>query len=287
MSRSRAVVLLVLATTLWGASSAVVALLDSSASPTTVAAGAGSTLLLWACAQRQPMGALLAREWRLYLAIGGLEAINLVLYFAALSLGPAPVVVALHLSTPVLLIGYHVATRKRRLDLLSLVEIGLLVLAIVLVVRDPVKITGATEMLWACLLSLGSSVAVAILISVIASASSERPAVASAGIQLVMAAVLSAPLMFVGHWAGYRDPAILLLVGALLLGPGFVLYWNALRRLDATTAGIIGLNEALVASLLVGLLGAGDITPMTLIAGLLVLVSVGLESLSSRRRMSN
>lgn len=56
------------------------------------------------------------RRPSLYAKLGALEAINLALYVGALQLGPLPVMVALHLMSPVILIGatLHVAADRHR-----------------------------------------------------------------------------------------------------------------------------------------------------------------------------
>ncbi|WP_330249300.1 hypothetical protein OG874_23495 [Nocardia sp. NBC_00565] len=59
--------------------------------------------------------------------------------------------------------------------------------------------------------------------------------------------------------------------------PGFACYWWALRDLDAPTAGIVGLNEAVVASVVGVAVAGSDITVATLVAAALVLTAVGLE----------
>jgi drug/metabolite transporter (DMT)-like permease len=285
MRSAPSALLLFLATSLWGAASAVVAVVNSPLSPPLVAGGASVVLVLAAAAGRQRIIRTLRCEPRFYLLIGGLEAANLVLYFAALNIGPTPVVVALHLSTPVLLIGHRLATRQRKVDLLVCSEVALILIAIALVVADPVAYSNALTVSIACVLSLGSAVAVAVLISTIASESENHPAAASAAIQLALAALASLPLLVFAGSANPRDVVLLFGAGALFLGPGFLMYWVALKRLDATTAGVIGLNEAVVASILVGVVRAGDVTLTSITAGALILVSVGLELLGRRSRV--
>jgi drug/metabolite transporter (DMT)-like permease len=130
-------------------------------------------------------------------------------------------------------------------------------------------------------MALGSAAAVAVLITLISRSSVGRPAAASAGIQLGLAALFVSPMLAFG--VGSPEQVLsLMAVGGALLGPGFLLYWIGMRKSDATTAGIIGLNQVLVASLLVGLMGSGGITPATAIAGALIVIAVGLERFSLR-----
>jgi drug/metabolite transporter (DMT)-like permease len=130
-----------------------------------------------------------------------------------------------------------------------------------------------------CILALGSAICVAVLISVVARESSKHTTVTSAGLQLLIGALLSSPLL-VFELPSLKSCLWFAAIGALLLGPGFALYWRALKRLDAATASIIGLNEAVIASLVGTFLTDARITPATVVGGGLVLVAITLEAWS-------
>ena len=269
------------ATALWGAASAAVAVIDSPKSAPIVAAGASIALLSAACIGRQPIRGLFIGSPKLFLLLGLIEAANIALYFGALAIGPTPVVVALHLTAPMMLIALDALRGKRRVNLLLLAELAAIILAISLVVGDPQRGSGMGSTVLACVMALGSAAAVAVLITLISRSSGQRPAAASAGIQLGLAALFVSPMLAFG--VGSPEQVLsLMAVGGALLGPGFLLYWIGMRKSDATTAGIIGLNEVLVASLLVGLVGTGGITLATVIAGALIVIAVGLERFSLR-----
>ncbi len=278
----RSLALLFVATGLWGASSALIAHIGADGFPAApVAAGGGVALLGFALLTG-------GRPWRdfrtapgLFLRLGVLEVLNLALYVAALHIGPLPVVVALHLTAPVLLIVERIVRGRRRPTVTVGLELLLVALAIGLVAGHPPGGSALAPALAGCLLALASACCVAALITLVVRESAGRPAVTAAGLQLVTAAALGTPLLglaiTVGSAPAATDFAALTAIGALLLGPGFACYWPALRELNEVTAGLVGLNEAVVASVLGALLGGSDITAATLSAGVLVLIAVAME----------
>ncbi|MFI7669013.1 hypothetical protein [Nocardia sp. NPDC049526] len=279
----RSLALLVVATSLWGASSALIARTAATgfAAGAPVAAGGAVSLLLCAVAAGDnPVRAFRAGPG-LFLRLGALEVVNLAFYAAALRIGPLPVVVALHLTAPVLIIATHIVRGMRELNLVVIVELVLVGAAICLVAGRPPAGTPAWQVLLACALAVASAASVALLIGLVARESADRATLSAAGLQLLCAGVLGAPLLVL------RPPSVvaateLAVIGAALLGPGFACYWWALRRLDATTAGIVGLNEAVVASIIGTAVAGSHVTAATLLAGALVLMAVGLEVRTTR-----
>ncbi|WP_024803641.1 DMT family transporter [Nocardia sp. BMG51109] len=275
--------LMVAVTCLWGASSALLAVLAAPTTAGLVALGGAVTLLVLArlCGER-PWAALTARP-ALYARLGGLETANLALYVAALRIGPLPVVVALHLTAPVLIITAAVVRGRRAPTVPVLVEMLLVAAAIWLVTGRHPAGGGTSAAVTGCLLALGSAACVATLVSLIAREAGPHHTITSAGLQLLVAGIASSPLLLL-DLPRARTAAELAAVGALLLGPGFALYWQALRWLDAATASIIGLNEAVVAALVGALCTGTRITTATAAAGVLILCAVGLEQRWAARR---
>lgn len=274
----RSIGLLCLATTLWGASSAVLAAIAAGVGATgAVAAGGAVVLIVVAALRGDRPWRVLGADWRFYLGLGVLEAANLGLYLAALRLGPLPVVVALHLTAPVLIIVARIALRHLPITPSVVLELGLVGAGIVLVGAARSEGSTPTAALLGCVLAVGSAACVAGLIVLVASHSADRPTITAAGSQLAFAAVLATPLTFLAPPPSTAVPA-LLATGALLLGPGFACYWWALRTADATTAGIIGLNEAVVASVLGAMLSSARLTPAALAGGVLVLGAVAVQN---------
>jgi len=274
----RSVSLLVAATSCWGASSAVLAdtKIDLAASAPVVAAGGGTTLAAIVLARGRRPWAALRTSPVVYTKLGLLEAMNLSLYIGALRLGPLPLMVALHLTSPLVLITWDVARGRRPLRMLVGAELLLIAAAIALVAVAVPGSSSPSDVLAGSALAVGSAVALAILITRVAvEAESQDPDVA-AGLQLWFATALTLPLL-IGAQPGSGAVGQALVAGLVLLGPGFALYWRALQTLDAPVAGVLGLNEAVVASALGGLLLGVDVSAATLGAAALILVSVGLE----------
>ncbi|MFF0529371.1 EamA family transporter [Nocardia amikacinitolerans] len=263
-------------TSLWGLFSAGLAVLGSGRAGPVVSAGAAVPLLVVAAVTGgRPLRELRSHP-RLYLRLGLLEAVNISLYAAALSIGPVPVVVALHLTSPIMLLGVAVVHRQRAMNGRLLLEALLLTAAIALVSWRPAGGVDAGRALLGCVLALGSAAAVTALIMLVARESAHRDPTAAAGWQLGFAAVLSAPFLLGGAESGQRL-LVQLLLGAALLGPGFALYWRAMRHVDAPTAGALGLSEAVVASTVVAILDRSQISLLTVVAGVLVAIAVLLD----------
>lgn len=273
---------LLLATTLWGTSSATLAQAGGApaAAPPVVAAGGALMLLLaTAVAGRSPLR-LLAAHWRMALIVGAFEAANLSLYLLALRTGPLPLMVALHLTAPVLLVLWQVARRERAPSVLVATELALIAGAVWLVADAQPAGQATTDALRGAALSLGSAVVLAAQITVmarLAKRDSRPDAVFSAGSQLAVAAVLSSPLLFAGALPPAADSALLLGVGAALLAPGFALYWRALRGLRPAAASIIGLAEGVIAPLVGAVAFAAAIGGAAVAAAALVLLAVVIE----------
>ncbi|WP_217999126.1 DMT family transporter [Nocardia exalbida] len=269
--------LLVAGTSLWGLFSAGLALLGSSGAGPTVAMGAAIPLLVTAAVTGRRPGLALGSYPRIYIQLGLLEALNISLYVAALTIGPAPVVVALHLVSPIMLLVLAIVTGKRTMNLRIVVELLLLASAIVLVAARPRAQIGSGNALIGCALALGSSAAVTALIALVARESQDRDPIVSAGLQLAVAGVLTAPFLTMTTWEWERMLAELGL-GATLLGPGFALYWRAMRRLSAPIAGALGVNEAVVASIVVVALDRSQLSLPTVLGGILVVAAVLLDA---------
>ncbi|WP_157106988.1 DMT family transporter [Nocardia arthritidis] len=269
--------LLVAGTSLWGLFSAGLALLGSNGAGPLVAMGAATPLLIIAAVTGRRPGVELGSHPRIYIRLGLLEALNISLYVAALTIGPVPVVVALHLASPIMLLLLAVATGKRAMDLRIGVELLLLASAIVLVAARSRAGIGSGNALIGCGLALGSAAAVTALIVLVARESQDRDPIVSAGLQLAVAGVLTAPFLTMTTWDWARMLAELGL-GATLLGPGFALYWRAMRRLSPPIAGALGVNEAVVASIAVAAVDTSQLSLPTALGGTLVVVAVLLDA---------
>ncbi len=269
-------------TCLWGTSSALLAALAAPATAGLVALGGAVPLLVSARLRGQHPWATLTTYPALYVRLGVLEAANLALYVAALRIGPLPVVVALHLTAPVLIIAVALLRGRRARTLPVLLELLLVAAAIWLVTGRHPGGAVAGPAVAGCGLALGSAACVAMLVSVIARQPGPNHTTTSAALQLVLGGIASSPLL------ALDPPSVpaaveLAAVGATLLGPGFALYWRALRWLDAPTASVVGLNEAVVATLVGAVCTRSLPSSATAAAGVLILIAVGLEQRSAPR----
>jgi drug/metabolite transporter (DMT)-like permease len=192
--------------------------------------------------------------------------------------------VALHLTSPVILIATDVARGSRTASVILGGQITLIAGAILLVAVTEPEGSSAGNVVAGSALALGSAVAVAVLISQVAREAEGQDADVAAGVQLALAAVLTAPLAITAGPAA-ETVVWLLLVGVGLLGPGFALYWRALRGLDAPLASILGLNEAVVASFVGALAFDAELGLATLAAAALILAAVVLELRGGVRRL--
>ncbi|MGF6892959.1 drug/metabolite transporter (DMT)-like permease [Nocardia sp. GAS34] len=283
LPRAAPIALMIAVTCLWGTSSALLAALAAPTTAGLVALGGAVPLLVSARLRGQHPWATLTAHPALYLELGLLEAANLALYVAALRIGPLPVVVALHLTAPVLIIAVALLRGRRAPTLPVLLELLLVAAAIWLVTGRHPGGTAAGSAVAGCGLALGSAACVAMLVSVIARQPGPSHTTTSAGLQLLLGGAASSPLLALDP-PSVPVAAELAAVGALLLGPGFALYWRALRWLDAATASVIGLNEAMVATLVGAVCTRSLPGSATAAAGVLILIAVGLEQRSAPRR---
>ncbi|WP_157124491.1 DMT family transporter [Nocardia pseudovaccinii] len=271
------VVVLLAGTSLWGLFSAGLAVLDSGGAGPLVALGGAIPLLVIATlGGRRPWRELRSHP-RIYVQLGLLEAANLSLYIAALAIGPVPVVVALHLASPIMLLSLAVLTRKRKMSAVIVAEVLLLAAAIALVSARSGAHVGAGMALIGCGLALASAATVTTLITLVARESRHRDPTVSAGLQLTAAAAFTAPLLTTTT----RDCEHMLAelaLGAGLLAPGLALYWRAMPRLSAPIAGAVGVNEAIVASGVVAALDRSQISLATALSGLLVAAAIVLDA---------
>lgn len=282
-SFSRSLPLLVAATAFWGCSSAVLATFGGEfASGASVAALAGAgTLAGFSVLRGRGRLPPLRDRVSLYLQVGTLEAANLGLYVAALGLGPLPVMVALHLTAPIILILWGCLRGTRRWSLTVAIELFLIAGAITLLAGIDFGRDGAGDALVGGGLALMSAVALAVLINRVALAAPREDATVAGAFQLLVAGILIGPLTLLSP-PTVSQFTVLVLAGAALLGPGFAFYWRALRSIDAQTAGVVGLNEAIIASL-VGVVAFGAALELaSVLAAVLVIAAIVLELCSSR-----
>lgn len=110
---------------------------------------------------------------------------------------------------------------------------------------------------WGSVLALISAVALMLLNLLVASRAGRYDPATAAGAQFIVVLVLVTPFLVSAHNLGARDVTLLTAPGALGVAHGLVLMWKALALVDPSTVSVIGLNEAVVASLIVMLVVPG------------------------------
>jgi drug/metabolite transporter (DMT)-like permease len=270
------------AAALWGAAAGVIAGIGAGG----LAAAAIVELVTAACLLT------LARrgEIRLTLRLVGarrlvllavVEALNVGLYCLALVTGP---VIAVHLSAPVLLVGWGLLRGRDRWSLWRLASLptlaaGLVALALA---RPAGGHIDPSDTVVALLLSLGSAACIGVFVTLAArAAGGGGSAAARGGLQMLISGCLVAAVAPAGMWFGDRpstagDMLWLALVGLGLFAPAVHVYWLAMRRLQPLTATTIQLGEPFFGAATAALFGVG-LSPAHAVAGLLVLGSVLLE----------
>lgn len=272
------------ATFFWGATSAAFATLGSPplATGAIAAISAGVILLVVARAIGHPVLSEFKRRRGVYLRLGMLESVNLVLYVYALQLGQLPVVAALHLTAPVMLVLWEISKSRSRFDLHIVLEILLVAGAVVLVSISAKPDGDASRPILGAMLALGSAVAVAALIAEVVNHAPTAPAFTGPGLQLVVAGALLAPFILLAP-PTTNESLVLVLIGCLVFSAGFAFYWIGLRGTGATLAGILGLSEAVFATAIGAFWGSTSLNAVTAVAAVFVLLATAVELRRAQR----
>lgn len=243
-SRARGRIGVVAATTMWGLNTGILSRYGRGlpVSAAAVSAGGAVFLLTASWLRRSPTSnaTITDRVW-----VGLLEAVNIVFFVVSLGLASVGTAVALHLCAPVMLTCKDLIKRDASVDSSILLDLTLLISSLALLASEPSG--GVSNTLLGCGCALISAGAVAALILRINRRSAQVSPIKEAGLQLAFAATISA-FCSVGHLQPPSTFVVLVLSGALLLAPGFALYWHFAPLLRPATAAVLGLNEVVVAT---------------------------------------
>jgi drug/metabolite transporter (DMT)-like permease len=202
-----------------------------------------------------------------------LDAGVMVSYITALTWAPAGPVAAVHLTAPVLLLGWAVLRGERRAGIR---ELGIAVLLLGGVGATAVSISGGggrhpvAGILFAAL----SAVLYAMLLRVGSNLGSIGVAYTT-GLKAALMALICAPSLLV---FAMRPVDIGVNVGLLAVYvPASLLFWRAVTRTSATLIGSIGLLEAVFCGLFAWLLFSSPLRLAHIVAVALILSAVMLE----------
>lgn len=212
-------------------------------------------------------------RWRMVGVIAALDAGVMVSYITALTWAPAGPVAAVHLTAPVLLLGWAVLRGERHAGTREL-AIGLLLVGGVAATGLAVSGGGGRHPVAGILFAALSAVLYAMLLRVGSGLGEIGVAYTSALKALVMAAICGPSLLVFAM----RPIDVGVQVGLLLVYiPASLLFWRAVTRTSATLIGSIGLLEALFCSLFAWLLFGSSLRPVHVVAVGLILGAVMLE----------
>ncbi len=266
------------AAALWGLSGGVVSGLATggAAAASAVELTTGVALTVASALRGYPPFAVVAAlRWRL-LALGAIEAVNVLAYYVALQLAPVGPVMALHLTAPVLLTVIALGRRRRRPTVPAIGALALVCAALVLIAvarPDPGRYPHA---LLGFVLSLASAGCLALFISLVGLAAADVPPLSAAGAQMLVSGLLLSPALLAlrDHPA---DTGRLVALGLLAFAPACWLYWAAMRRLTPISASTILLAEPFTGALVAIVLYRSIPSAPQALAAVLVLAAVYLD----------
>jgi drug/metabolite transporter (DMT)-like permease len=279
-SDQRPLITLVVATAFWGASSASVAHLHERTLATSglIALAAAVPLAAFGLASRPRS----LPSWRVLSVLGVLEAVNIAAYFAALRWGPTAPVVALHLSSPVILAVGSILFYQRRARWHDALSLLCLAAGVALLASGNSSPHAGQRPLLAVILAIVSACAVAALTVVVSRNSAGQSAGFAASIQLGLAGAGLLIIALIVHSGPVHVIPAPLAIGVLLLGPGFALYWMAASHLRARTIATVGLLEAMFSGLFATIVFHGPLRARDVISAVLVAIAVWLQRPSAR-----
>lgn len=247
--RRNGILAILAASALWGASGGVVAGIDANgaAAACLVVLVAGATLLVAGTLSGASVQATVSSlSWSLFL-LALLEASNTALYYLALHLAPLGVVIALHLTSPLMLAIAEILHGRRSArprDLISVVAVAAAIILIGLTEQSG----GGSSVVLGLALSVASAACLALVIVIVRRFSSQTSSLVGSGLQMLCSGLLLAPSLVLlrGH-GGAVLPLAVTAVG--LFAPAAWYYWRALRHLEPIPAATIGLTEPIFGAL--------------------------------------
>jgi drug/metabolite transporter (DMT)-like permease len=267
---------MLIATSLFGVSSAVVSSTDASRLWLLAIYGLviGVPTLLWGLRVRRPLRA----RWVATLFL--LDTLTVGGFFVALGLAPVGPAVALHLTAPVLIVLYEIVWQRHPVTSWRAATLGLIVLGCALAAYSTGTSGGGSLAFLGLALALLSAVGVA-LTNVLA----VHLAAVEGNWQLVvglssLARAAACTVIAVLAGSELAGDGARVVAAAVVVAIAVPLMWaGAAPRLAPRTMSIIGLNEAVVATVVAVVAFGKGLTPAAALATVIILAAIAVELL--------
>jgi drug/metabolite transporter (DMT)-like permease len=246
-----------------------------------------ATLTLITCLVQGPVMLMIAArqglprrdhvQLRSLLLIGAAGAVVSFTFFASLGMAPPAIASALHLCAPVLLVVLGLGRRRRRLDMATLLVLGLLLAGSASGVAGGGLGTVTPHVLLGIGLALVSAAAIAFRATLINRHGCGAGAAFNSGVATMVCAVPFVPFLFTNP-PSLHELVVLSVVTLTCYVPAGLMAWWAAPKLDPTLTTAIGLNEALVTASLAWVVLGAHLSPLQLAGGVAILAAVVLEA---------
>jgi len=247
----------------------------------------GPVMLLIAARQGMPRRDRIQSRPLIVIGLAG-AAVSFTFY-ASLGMAPPAIASALHLCSPVLLVVMGLTRRRRRLDLPTLLVLGLLVAGSASGIAGDGLGQVTPHVLMGIGLALVSAAALAFRATLVNRHASRGGAAFNSGVSTLVCAVPFVPFMFTNP-PTLHEAGVLTLVTLTCYVPAGLMAWWAAPKLEPTLTTAIGLNEALVTASLAWVMLGAHLSPLQLAGGVAILAAVVLEAKRhtaiARRRVS-
>ena len=245
--------------------------------------GGGLGLVIYSAPKWRSLVPHLLAQWRLLLVLIVLDVVNSGCYYMALRWGPATLVTTLHLSSPLLVLGYYLIRRERSWGPLLAVESVLVSTAVILIATGgSTHHTGSHQPSWALwvaiALALFSAFSVtAINLTVGRSALTDAKELAT-GVALLGTGVLLMLVLSPWQPVSWGITTVTAIgVGMACFGPATALLWRSLARSPVPLVSILGTAEAPITVAFISIITVTIPAMTSILAGLALFAAVLLE----------
>ena len=221
-----------------------------------------------------PEGMLSLRSWYLFVGYSCASIVNNITYFYSLGHTTVSNAVFTHYTAPVFVAAIAPLLISERLQKVTLISLPIAVLGMIMIVAAAGKFSLSSAESAGIMAGTASGLAYAFTIMISRRLSQLMLHHKAIIVNLWITAVVTAPVaLTTQHHISFRAGALLLITGLFHSNMAPLLYFNALRRVLAQHAAILGYMEPLCAIPLAFFFLSETPTLVTLFGGLLILLS--------------